>query len=463
MVNDMREFIKKLEKQGELIHIKERLSPKFEIPALMKYFIKEKNSALFFDNVKGYKVPVAGNLLGKKRRLAIAMGVKEGDLAEDYLNRRKKPIKPSLVKSGPVKENILSGKIDILKAIPVLTHHEKDAGPYFTTGVVIAKDPETGIRGMGIHRVQVKGPCTLGIFLNTPPVATFLKKTEKMGKPLEIAIVLGLDPVSFFSSVIWAPEGIDKFDIAGGLSRRSVSLVKCESIDVEVPAGSEFVLEGRVLPGKRKLEGPFGESSGYYFAFNNPVAEIEVITHRDEPIYHVLLPFAGEEEILIDFSWQMENKSLFLNSIPGLKDISLKNLGLITVAQVNKQEEGDGIRIIKQLFESGMPNKIIIAVDEDVAIYDNKDLWWAISTRFQPDRDIVIQRDMPGLGIDPSTKQTESDSSGTNVLVTMTSKIGLDATKTLKDYERYKRIDVPDGVKSKVRRIIERYLAVKTS
>ncbi|HBE44695.1 MAG TPA: UbiD family decarboxylase [Deltaproteobacteria bacterium] len=462
MFKDLREFIKKLEEERELIHIKGRLSPKFEIPGVIKYFVKERNSVLFFDNVEGYKIPVVANLLGTKRRLALAMGVKEKNLAEEYLSRRKKPIKPTLVKRGPVKENIISEKIDIIKAIPVLTHHEKDAGPYFTTGVVISKDTKTGIRSMGIHRVQIKGPHTLGIFLNMPPVATFLERAEKRGEPLEIAIVLGLDPVSFFSSVILAPEGIDKFDIAGGLIGRSVSLVKCESVDLEVPANAEFVLEGRVLPGKREPEGPFGESSGHYFTFNNPVAEIEVITHRNEPIYHALMPFAGEEDILMDFCWQMEGKSLLLNSIPGLEDIVLKDMGLITVAQIKKQEESDGLKIIEQLFECGIPNKVIIAVDEDVDIYDDKDLWWAISTRFQPDRDVVIKKDMPGLSIDPSNIQTESDSSGAKVLVTMTSKIGIDATKPLKDYDRYKRLDVPELVKSRIRPIIERYLAVKT-
>ncbi len=456
MFEDLRGFIEYLREQGEVMDIGEELSVRHEIPAAIKLIAEKYGLVALLTKVKGYNAVVTGNLLGAKRRLAMAMGVKESDLAEVYLDRRKKPIKPSPVNNGPVKENILSGDIDIIKTIPVLTHHEKDAGPYITTGVIISKDPETGIRGMGIHRIQVKGPRTLGIYLNNPPVAAFLKKTEKRKEPLEIAIALGLDPVSLFSSVIRAPEGIDKFDIAGGLSGHPVSLVKCESIDLEVPAGAEFILEGRVLPGRREPEGPFGESSGYYFSNLNPVAEIQVITHRDEPIYHALMPFAGEEEVLIDFSFQMEHKSLFLNSIPGLKDVSLANLGAITVAQVAKQEEGDGVRIIKQLFDCGMPNKVIVAVDEDVNIYNNKEVWWAISTRFQPDHDVVIEGDMPGLGIDPSSTQTESLSSGAKVLVTKTSKIGLDATKPLGEPEKFERIRVPPDVRKRVEAIIKK-------
>ena len=450
MFDDLRGFLKYLRQQGEVMEVDEELSVHHEIAAAIKFVAEKYGSVAFFNKVKDYHAVVTGNLLGVKRRLAMAMGVEERDLAETYLNRRKKTIKASLANNGPVKENILSGDIDIMKSIPVLTHHERDAGPYFTTGVVISKDPETGIRGMGIHRIQVKGSRTVGIFLNTPPVATFLQKTEKRSRPLEIAIAIGLDPISFFSSVIWAPEGIDKFDIAGGLSGHPISLVKCESVGLEVPATAEFILEGRVLPGKRELEGPFGETSGYYFTYNNPVAEIQVITHRNEPIYHALMPLAGEEEVLVDFSWEMENKSVFLKSISGLKDISLTNLGAITIAQITKEEEGDGTRIIRQLFNCGMPNKVIIAVDEDVDIYNSKDVWWTIATRFQPDRDVVIEGNMPGLAIDPSTTQTESVSSRSTQLVTMTSKIGLDATKPLDEPEKFERIRVPPEVRKRL-------------
>jgi 2,5-furandicarboxylate decarboxylase 1 len=334
--------------------------------------------------------------------------------------------------------------------MPVLTHQERDAGPYFTTGVVIAKDPETGIRGMGIHRIQVKGPRTLGILLNNPPVAAFLEKAEKRGDPLEIAIALGLDPVTFFSSIIWAPQGIDKFDIAGGLLERPVPLVRCESVDLEVPARAEFVLEGRVLPGRREPEGPLGESTGYYFTFNNPVIEVQAVTHRNDPVYHALMPFAGEEEVLINFSWQMENRLSFLEAIPGLKDISLKHLGLITVAQVAKRQEGDGRRVIEALFDAGIPNKIVIAVDEDVNIADMGDVWWAMATRFQPARDVIIKEGLRGLRIDPSATEQAGGASGSGRPEVVSSKIGLDATKPLDQWKKFDRIGVPPKVRERV-------------
>ncbi len=454
MFEDLRGFIDYLQDQDEVIRVNAEISPRYEIAAAIKLIAEQNGSVALFNKISGHQGRVVGNLLGAKKRLAMAMGVNEGALSETYLHRRVNPISPSLVESGPVKENILSQNLDILKMIPVLTHHEKDADPYFTTGIIIAKDPETGIRGMGIHRVQVKGPRKVGIFLNSPPLATFLEKSEKQGKPLEIAILLGVDPVCFFSSVIWAPEGIDKLGIAGGLSGSSVSLVRCESIDLEVPARAEFVLEGKVLPNKREPEGPFGESSGYYFTFNNPVAEIQLIMHRNNPVYHALMPFAGEEDVLIDFSWQMENKNLLLSTVPGLKDISLKNMGLITVAQIDKREESDGIRIIEQLFACGVPNKLIITVDEDVDIYNDKDLWWAIATRFQPDQDMIVKSDIPGLGIDPSTRQKESTASGANVLITLTSKVGMDATKPLNNLDKFEKINITPEIRKRVEAIL---------
>lgn len=463
MFSDLRGFIEYLGHAGEVVNVKEALAVKYEIPAAIEQISSRDGRVALFNSAQGYPhITIVGNLFGKKSRLAEALGVKEGGLAETYLSRRHKLIEPSIMDNGPVKENIITGKIDILKVLPVLTHHARDVGPYFTSAVIVAKDPETGIRGMGIHRVLVREPYKLGIFLNSPPLSIFLAKAEKKGQPLEIAVVLGMEPVTFFSSIIWVPEGTDKFAIAGALLQRSIPLVKCESLDLEVPANAEFVLEGRVLPRERAPEGPFGESTGYYLTYNNPVAEIEVITHRNNPVYHALMPFTGEEEVLFDFAWKMENRSFFLNSIPGMKDLRLRYVGLVTVAQVEKKNDEDGKRIINELMMCGIPNKVIIAVDEDVDIYNDTDIWWALATRFQPDRDLIVKSDMPGLSIDPSTAQQEESSAGSSVvLVTKTAKIGLDATKPLSKPEKFERINVPPYVMKRVEAILRSSLSYR--
>ena len=459
MFNDIREFIRRLEDKGELIHIRERLSPKFEIPAFLKYLSKERNVAVFFDDVEDYKISVVGNLLGSKSRLALAMGVSERDVPGKYLSSRKSSVKPIVINDGPVKEVEILKDIDITKTIPVLTHHERDSGPYFTCGITIAKDPETGIRGMGIHRIQVKDKNTIGIFLATPPLSHFLSKAEEKGKPLEIAIVVGNDPLTFFSSVIWAPIGVDKLDIAGGLAGRAVELVKCSTVDMEVPAHSEFVLEGSIIPGERQEEGPFGESTGYYFTYHNPVAKISAITHRKDAIYQALMPFTSEEAVLLDFSWEMDNLKEIQEVNPLVKKIHLLNMGLMAVVQIRKGSDEDGRQIIGKLFSSPFI-KVIIVVDEDVDPYDPQDVSWAISTRVQPDRDVLIRSGMDGMMIDPSTSGGKVSGEFSSTLISKTSKIGIDATKPLREYDRYAKIDIPERVRSKVRPIIEKYLAV---
>ena len=227
MFNDLRDFITHLEGNGELIRVREELSTRYEIPAAMKYVDQCQGKAVLLDEVEGYDMAVIGNLLGSRKRLEIALGIDgtERDLTTHYLDRTGNPIEPVLAEEGPVKDVVLKTNIDILKTMPVLTHHEKDVGPYLTSAVTISRDPETGVRGMGIHRIQVKGKNRLGILLASPPLSHFFIRSEEKGVPMEVAIVVGMDPITFFSSVIWAPKGIDKFDLAGGLRGEAIELV----------------------------------------------------------------------------------------------------------------------------------------------------------------------------------------------------------------------------------------------
>lgn len=228
-------FIDELEAAGELFRIDKELSTRYEVAAAIKLVARAHGSAVLCKKVKGYRVPVVGNLLGSTKRLAMALGVSEKELPAAYLAGSKNPIKSRMVARAPVQEVIVNTGIDIGKTVPVLVHHQKDAAPYFTCAFTVAKDPETGVRGLGIHRIQVKGRDKVGIFLATPPLSHFLAKAERQGKPLEIAIVSGPDPVTYFASPQTASPGVDKYDIAGGLARAPVELVKCQSVDLEVP------------------------------------------------------------------------------------------------------------------------------------------------------------------------------------------------------------------------------------
>lgn len=264
MPRDLRTFIERLREAGEVTQVDEALSPHFEVPAAVKYIAKNTGKVAYFTNVKGFKIPIVANLMGTTRRLALGLGVPEEKLIQTYKNRRQTRISPIMVSRAPIHQVIVDKDIDITRLIPVLTHHEKDAGPYMTTSMTIARDPETGTRVMGLHRVQIKGKDTVGVFLATPPLSDTLAKADKLGKPLEVAIVSGLDPVTFFTSCLSVEPGIDKLEVAGGFSTKPIQITRCISIDLEVPAHAEFVLEGYIVPGKREVEGPFGESTGYY-------------------------------------------------------------------------------------------------------------------------------------------------------------------------------------------------------
>ena len=455
---DLRSCLKKLEEAELLNRVHDELSPFFEISAAIKYIGESRKKAVLFEKVRGYDVPVVGNLYGSPRQLAIAFGVGDDRLDEIYLSRAQSPIKPRFVGNSPAQEVVIDKEVNIVETIPVLTHNEKDAGPYMTSCVTIAKDPETGQRGMGLHRIQIKDKNRIGIYLATPPLSHFFAKAERLNKPLDIAIVSGVEPAVFFAAIYvlerTSATRMDKFEIAGGFAQEAIKLVKCLSSDLEVPANAEFILEGQILPNRREKEGPFGESTGYYLTYNNPVANIRLISHRKDPIYHALAPFSQEVESLIGVMMLPSLLRQIKIDLPEVRVIRLSfmALGEICVAQIYKKTEEDPITLIKYLFDNPFI-KIVIVADNDVNISDPYEVAWAVSTRVRFGEDIFIQKDLPGLMIDPSVGDLERVPD-TSLQVGRTAKIGIDATKPLHELEKFEKVDVPSKVKEKILRLL---------
>lgn len=450
---ELRSFLAELETCGQLFRVGGQFSPRYEAAAAIKEVARKKGMAVLLERVTGYDIPVVGNLLGSSSRLALALGVGEEDIARSFLEARHQPIKPIMVASAPVQEIVVDKNIDILRTMPVLTHHQRDAGPYFTCSFVVAKDPEAGVRGLGIHRIQVKGPDRVGIFLASPPLSDFLAKAERQDKPLEIAIVSGADPITYFASPQFAAQGVDKYDLAGALAGSPIELVKCKSVDIEVPAGAEFVLEGEIIPHQREKEGPFGESTGYYLTYNNPVARIKMITHRKQPIYHALVPFSGEEQVL-GLPRQIDSLAWLRGVLPSAQRVYSPSYGVVYV-QIDKKTEADAGALIDALFSgaSATYSKVVVVVDTDVDISNPDEIAWALGSRVRPDKDVVIKHNLPGLIIDPSTQGTEQVGERSQRL-TKTAKIGIDATKPLAERDRYEKVDAPPEVKPKVARML---------
>jgi len=235
MFRDLRAFVDHLEACGELVRIREELSTEYEVAAAMSYLLEKKGVVVLFERIRGYQVPVVGNLYGSWKRIGKALSVAENEIETTFRNRRRNPVKPIVVANAPVQEVVIDRDIDICHRIPVLRYHEGDAGPYFTSAIVIARDPESGKTSMGLHRIQVKSKDTIGIYAGTPPLSDFLAKAGQKGKSLEIAIASGVNPFGFLSGCTLAPEGVNKIDAAGGLGQGPVELVRCYSIDLEAP------------------------------------------------------------------------------------------------------------------------------------------------------------------------------------------------------------------------------------
>lgn len=459
MYKELNGFLERLEKEGELVRVTDALSTRWEIAAATRELARGTGAAIIFEKIKGYRTPVICNLLGRKSRLALALGVKEKNIAKTFQERSNKLIKPRTLDRAPVQQVVIDKDIDIFKTIPVLIHHTRDISPYMSCSATISKDPETGVQSMGLHRVQVKGKDTLGIFLATPPLSHYLTRAERMKKPLQIAVACGLDPITYMTSCQFFPLGQNKFELAGALAGRPIEMVRAKTVDLDVPAHAQFILEGEMILNKRDTEGPFGESTGYYFTYKNPVAKIKAITHRRNPIYQSLIPWGDEENVLMDLARAEGLMPALKKALPQVEalGVAYKGMGQIAWVQIDKKKDDDALKVINYLLPSNAFLKLVVVVDKDVNINDDHEVYWALSTRVHFDKNVVIKTGMPGSMIDPATEGGKR-TPDTSLLVTQTTKMGIDATKPLKELERYERIDVPEEVKIRIARKMKSYI-----
>lgn len=445
MSTALRSFLHLIEGEGELLRIQEPVDPRFELAQVLKESDRRSGPALLFEQVTGYSCPVAGNLLGSRRRLALLFGVPEDHVVEEYERRRAHLLPPAAVSPAPCQEVVIREAVDVLKTLPIPTYHEKDGGPYITCGVLFAKDPLTGQRGVGLHRLHVKGKNRIGVHLSNPPISQMQANAEALGRPLEVAVALGVDPVILMASIVRMPTG-DKLALAGGLRGEAVEVVRGTEVAVEVPAHAEAVLEGRILPGVREDEGPFGETSGYYFGDRSHVIEVAALTHRDRPIIQALHPMSQEVVMLAGASAEAELLR-FLHR----EGYQVRHLHLgggtgrpHALVSLRKSHDGEPKQLLHLLLSHAPWIKHAVVLDDDVELHDPEDVEWALATRVQGDRDLVILSGLPGRSIDPSTRDG------------FTAKVGVDATVPIRERGRYVRPRVPSDVVQKARELVSR-------
>ncbi|MAF50291.1 MAG: UbiD family decarboxylase [Rhodospirillales bacterium] len=430
---DLREWLRYLEAMDKLAVARPELSLRHEIAAVAK--VLEQERTVLFPAPDNHSIPVVANILTGRAHAAEAMKVPENDLLGRFQEAVRNPIAPIEVNKAPVQE-IVHRQVDIGNQLPVPTHNELDSGPYITAGLLIARNPKSGVQNVSIHRCQLAGPDKITALLLPRNTLAYMDMAEESGQALEIAIVIGVDPCTFLASQAIMPLDWDEMGIAGALHGSPVEVVKCLSNDVRVPARAEIVLEGRILPDVREPDGPFGEFPQYYGSSDEAhVIQIDAITHRPDPLYHTITGGALEHLIMGGIPREATLLEHLQNSFPNVLDVHLSPGGVCRyhfIIKIDKQSDGQPKNIIMAAFGGHYDIKQVVIVDRDVDIFDPDEVQWAVSTRFQASKDLIVVTDAQGSKLDPSADNG------------ITAKMGLDATAPLTgDQGEYTKIRVP--------------------
>src|SRR3989442_4758756 len=268
MSQDLRSFVAAYDTAhpGDVVRITEPVGIEHDVMALvLEYERRRRWPILLFEKVRGHDIPIVCNVVASRRALAFALGVEENALAAEYARRIKERIKPVIVADPPWRHRVLTGDAVDLTKLPVPVYFPGDAGRYLTAGMLVARDPDTGVETEGYHRFQLKGPNRMGVSLHSRRrMFEYQRRAQAQGRPLPCAIVLGLHPLVSMGSLAYPPADVGKFEVVGALLGEPLEVAPCATIDLTVPAATEIVIEGEILPGVREPEGPFGEFTGYF-------------------------------------------------------------------------------------------------------------------------------------------------------------------------------------------------------
>ncbi len=446
-VRTLRDWLDHLAARGRLAVLKPNIGLKFELAAYAKRLDGQR--ATMFPKPGGHAIPVVSGLVSDRGWMAEAMGVEPAEMLARFRDAASRPTPWQEVKSAQAQEVVHRAPLDLAKLLPLPTHNEHDGGPYIAAGIMIVRNPKTGKQNVSIHRCQLTLPSRLGVLVLPRHTFAFHRMAEEAGQPLDAAIVVGVDPLTLLASQAIVPIDHDELEIAGALQGRPLPVVKCLTSDIRVPAEAEIVIEGRFLPGVREPEGPFGEfPQTYGTRSNREVMEVVAVTHRRDAIFHTMVGGGLEHLLLGAIPKEATLLTHLRRNFPNVLDVHLSPGGTMRFhlfVKIKKNQEGQGKNVILGAFAGSFDLKHVIVVDEDVDIHSPTEVEWAVATRFQADRDLVIVPESQGSKLDPSNR----DGVG--------AKMGLDATKPLAASEMtYKRIRVPGEEAIEVAEILKR-------
>ena len=421
--NDLRAFISLLESRGDLHRITSPVDPDLELAAIADRVLAQGGPALIFENVKGSTMPVAINLLGTVERVVWSMGLESADQLEELGSRlallqQPKPPKDinetkqfakvfwDLVKARPdidllppCHEKVFKDEQVNLNSIPMIRPWPGDAGKIITLGLVITKDPETGVPNVGVYRLQKQSAKTMTVhWLSVRGGARHLRKAQAMGKNLEVAVAIGVHPLLVMAAATPIPVQLSEWLFAGLYAGKGVLLTSCKTIDLKVPSQSEIILEGTIKPGKLSPDGPFGDHMGFYGGIeNSPLIHFHCITHRRNPIF--LTTFSGrppKEEAMLAIALNRIYTPILRQQIPEIVDFFLPMEALsykLAIISIDKAYPGQAKRAA-MAFWSALPQftytKFVVIVDYKINVRDPRQVVWAIAAQVDPQRDLFI-------------------------------------------------------------------------
>lgn len=439
---DLPDYLNKMKSQEKFIEVEEEVDPDLELTYILSRELESGHRrTMLFKNVKGYNIPVVGNIFAELERIKLILGNEPEDVGNRLLNlvsipsdtnsligrglrmfREISGVMPKI--SGPLaSSHVIEDRPD-LKTIPVCRTWPNDAGPFMTLPLVITKDFKSGVRNVGMYRMQVYDSETTGMHWQVHKGGSS-HQASSQGKVMDVAVVLGTDPLNILSAVAPLPDGIDEFSFAGLVSRKRVELAKGLTVDLEYPKNSEIVLEGYVDPSETRIEGPFGDHTGYYSLEEEfPVFHLKRIIRKRQPIYPTTI--VGElwhEDVAIGKAIERMFLPFIRFQIPEIVDINTLEESAfhnMVVVSIRKRFPGQAKKVMFALWGMGqlMLSKIILVVDSDIDVHNRSQVLWAMTTRIDPQRDVLV---VPGTVTDSLDHASR--------LMNYGSKMGIDATR----------------------------------
>jgi 2,5-furandicarboxylate decarboxylase 1 len=436
-----RAALDRMAEQGRLTVYSAPVDPHLEVAGIMKKL--DGGPALLFTAVDGYDIPVVGNLLSCQANCEAAFGTDFRAIREFVGRALGNPQPPVLIEKAPAQQHVHTKDFDLQQLMPALHHTAADAGRFITAGIVIVRDPDTGTYNASYHRLQITGPNRTGVKLDYGRhLRLAFERAKKKGEPLPVAVCIGSDIALHYTAATMGsqmPEHADEIAVAGGLAGRPLPVVKAVSQDLIVPAETEIVLEGRMLPDETVQEGPFGEFVGYLApADAAPVFEVTAVTHRDKPIYHAINGFGRETIMLRKYVLEASLLKVLQTAVPIVTDADMTAGGLhrfhavVQVKKTTPQHDGLQRNAIFAAFGALKDLDLVIVVDEDIDIRDPHDVEYALATRMEASKDLLV---MPGGRGHEYVRVSQNG---------IRTKLGIDATVPFADKARFARCEFAD-------------------